>query len=160
LACSSPQVLSRRDEAAASPRPLGQLCADAEIVGAGGEVPHRPDTGVVEIDAVHAALADAATRLNAALARERSLSADLAHQLRTPLASLRLRLETEQVRDSHDARLADDALRDVDRLEQTIDDLLALARDSERDREPPRSPRCYATRPPAGSHGWRRPAGG
>jgi len=47
----------------------------------------------------------------------------------------RIRLETEQVSDSHDARLADEALRDVDRLEQTIDDLLALARDSERARE-------------------------
>lgn len=117
-------------------RPLAQLRDDAEVLGEGGELPIRPDTGVVEIDAVHAALAGAATRLNAALARERSLSADLAHQLRTPLASLRLRLETEQVGDDHDAQLLGDALRDVDRLEQTIDDLLALARDTDRAREP------------------------
>ena len=116
--------------------PLAQLRIDAEVVGAGGEVAVRPDTGVVEIDAVHAALAEAATRLIAALARERSLSADLAHQLRTPLASLRIRLETEQVQEGHDAHLLGDALRDVDRLEQTIDDLLRLARDTERAREP------------------------
>jgi signal transduction histidine kinase len=116
--------------------PLARLRTDAEVIGAGGEVPARPDTGVVEIDAVHAALAQAATRLNAALARERAFSADLAHQLRTPLASLRIRLENEQVLVDHDIELVDDALRDVDRLERTIDDLLALARDTERAREP------------------------
>lgn len=116
--------------------PLAQLGADAEVIGAGGEVPDRPDTGVAEIDAVHAALAQAATRLNAALARERAFSADLAHQLRTPLASLRLRLETEQLGDGQDTELLRASLADVDRLEQTISDLVALARDTERTREP------------------------
>jgi hypothetical protein len=42
--------------------PLARLRSDADVIGAGGEVPVRPDTGVVEIDAVHAALAQAATR--------------------------------------------------------------------------------------------------
>lgn len=117
-------------------RPLARLRVDAEVIGTGGEAPPWPGTGVVEIDEVHAALAEAATRLNAALARERSFSADLAHQVRTPLASLRLRLETEQLRRDHDIALVDDALADVDRLEQTVDDLLALARDTARTREP------------------------
>ena len=116
-------------------RPLDELRADADVIGAGGEVPARPDTGIEEIDAVHAALTQAATRLNAALARERSFSSDLAHQLRTPLASLRIRIETEQCAPDHDVALLDDALRDVDRLEHTIDDLLALARDTGRTRE-------------------------
>lgn len=117
-------------------RPLAGLRADADVIGEGGEVPARPDTGIQEIEAVHDALAQAATRLNSSLARERAFSADLAHQLRTPLSSLRLRLETEQLRDGHDAQLLDHVLRDVDRLEQTIDDLLALARDSDPAREP------------------------
>ncbi len=117
-------------------RPLARLRDDAEVIATGGEAPPWPGTGVVEIDEVHAALADAATRLNAAMARERSFSADLAHQVRTPLASLRLRLETEQLRSDHDTALVDDALADVDRLEQTVDDLLALARDTARTREP------------------------
>lgn len=117
-------VAARRSRSLA--RPLAQLRADAEIVGAGGEVPSRSDTGVDEIDLVHAALADASTRLNTALARERSLSADIAHQLRTPLASLRLRLENEGAGVASTTALVDDALRDVDRLEQTIDDLLRL----------------------------------
>jgi len=96
----------------------------------------RPATGIVEIDTVRTALAESGSRLNGALARERSFSADLAHQLRTPLASLRLRLETEQLRPHRDGGLIEDALSDVDRLQQTIDDLLLLARDSERTREP------------------------
>lgn len=117
-------------------RPLASLRSDAEIIGAGGELPPRPDTGLAEIDAVRAALAESASRLNTSLARERSFSADLAHQLRTPLASLRLRLETEQLHPRDDARLVEDALDDVDRLQQTIDDLLILARDTEQNREP------------------------
>lgn len=48
--------------------PLAQLRADADVIEAGGEVPARPATWVAEIDDVHAALGQAATRLNAALA--------------------------------------------------------------------------------------------
>ena len=117
-------------------RPLARLRADADVVGGGGELPPRPATGIIEIDAVHGALADAATRLNGALARERSFSADLAHQLRTPLASLRLRLETEQLHSDRGGQLLEDLLTDVERLQVTIDDLLTLARDTERTREP------------------------
>ena len=117
-------------------RPLGQLRADADVIGAGGEVPARPDSGIEEIDAVRTALTQAAAALNDALARERSFSSDLAHQLRTPLASLRIRIETEQTSPDHDAELVTDTLRDVDRLGRTIDDLLALARDAQRTREP------------------------
>lgn len=116
--------------------PLRELHQDAEVIGAGGEVPTRPSSGISEIDSVHDALAQAATRLNSAMARERELSADLAHQMRTPLASLRLRLETEQLSPSQPAELLEGALQDVDRLEQTIDDVLTLARDSQQPRQP------------------------
>lgn len=116
-------------------QPLARLRADAELIGAGGELAERPGTGIAEIDAVRAALADAASRLNGALERERSLSADLAHQLRTPLASLRLRLETEQLAAGAQSPLLRDALVDVERLQQTMDDVLHLARDTERTRE-------------------------
>lgn len=116
--------------------PLAELHEDAEVLGAGGEVPSRSGSGIPEIDSVHEALARAATRLNSAMARERELSADLAHQMRTPLASLRLRLESEQLSDTQAGGLLDDALRDVDRLEQTIDDVLTLARDAQQPRDP------------------------
>lgn len=116
-------------------KPLAQLRSDADLLGAGGELTTHPSTGIVEIDAVHGALAQAATRLHGALARERSFSADLAHQLRTPLASLRLRLETEQLQHADQRPFLVAALQDVDRLQQTIVDLLELARDTGRTRE-------------------------
>lgn len=111
-------------------RPLDQLRDDAVLLGTGGTLEPRPDSGMVEVDAVRTALADADRRLNAALERERALSADLAHQLRTPLTSLRLRLETEGMASSPASPVLGDLLADVDRLERTIDDLLSLARDA------------------------------
>lgn len=122
-------------------RPLIQLSDDADVVGTGGDVPTRPDSGIAEIDDVRTALTDAAHRLNDLLSRERAFSADLAHQLRTPVASLRLRLETEQTEPDHGDELVTDALRDLDRLESTIDDLVTLARDA----QPPSTPRPLAT---------------
>jgi signal transduction histidine kinase len=112
--------------------PLAELRDDAAVIGAGGELAPRSTSGIAEIDTVHAALADAATRLNTAMVRERSFSADVAHQLRTPLASLRIRLETEQLAAGHDRALVEGALVDVDRLEQTVNDVTALARDAAR----------------------------
>lgn len=116
-------------------RPLAQLGTDATTLGDGGHLPPRDDTGITEIDSVRHALVDAARRLNQLLTRERAFSADLAHQLRTPIASLRLRLETEQTNPDHDHDLIEATIHDLDRLEATIDDLVALARDI-----PPTSP--------------------
>ena len=116
-------------------RPLRRLADEAAIIGAGGQVPAWTGSTTPEIGAVHHALAEASGRLGTALIRERSFSADVAHQLRTPLASLRLRLETERYDGDRAGPLVDDAIRDVDRLDQTITDLLALARDRPRTQE-------------------------
>ena len=111
-------------------RPLNELAADAALVGTGRDLPVRAAGDVEEIDAVRRALVQAARRLDVALSRERAFSADLAHQLRTPLTSLRLRLESEQLQRPRPDALVHDLLHDVDRLEQTIDDLLSLGRDT------------------------------
>ncbi len=116
--------------------PLAELRNDADILGEGGELVPRPSSGVSEIDGIQAALSNASGQLHEALARERSLSADLAHQLRTPLASLRLRMESEQHSTDKPSPLVSDTLRDIDRMQQTIDDLLTLARDRERAQQP------------------------
>lgn len=116
-------------------RPLAELRSDADLIGNGGQIRSRPGTGIVEIDAVQSALVAATAARDESLERERSLSADLAHQLSTPLASLRLHIEADEA-DGGDPQRAGGLLRDVDRLQRTIDDVLTLARDDARVREP------------------------
>ncbi len=59
------------------------------------------------------------------LGRERSLSAEVSHQLRTPLSGLRLELEALRSRQVD----VGPALAAVDRLDGIIADVIALARD-------------------------------
>jgi signal transduction histidine kinase len=86
---------------------------------------------VAEHDAVGAALDATARRLDELISRERAFSADASHQLRTPLASLRLELEAMQLRGDASTELAA-ALTQVDRLQNTVDTLLGVARDGAR----------------------------
>ncbi|HZV25508.1 MAG TPA: HAMP domain-containing sensor histidine kinase [Acidothermaceae bacterium] len=62
------------------------------------------------------------------IGRERSLVAEASHQLRTPLTGLRLELEALRDIGRPDSRI-ESALAAVDRLETTITDIIALARD-------------------------------
>lgn len=116
--------------------PLAMLREEAHRIGDGAIPTEHSFTDIDEIDTVHTALRSATNRVNDALAREREFSADLAHQLRTPVASLRLRLENEQLETGHDSELVVDALRDLDRLGTTIEDLIRLARDATPTAEP------------------------
>jgi signal transduction histidine kinase len=69
-------------------------------------------------------------RIDSATSRQRTFVGDAAHELRSPLASLRVQLEVAQrVATPEDfPALLDDVLVDVDRLERLVKDLLALAR--------------------------------
>ena len=81
------------------------------------------------MDAVGEVLDATALRLDGMLARERAFSADASHQLRTPLAALRIELEAIGLGEAPPPGLAA-ALAQVDRLQATIDTLLAVARDT------------------------------
>jgi signal transduction histidine kinase len=110
-------------------RPLERLAVAARRLGHGDFSVRAPRSGVPEVDDVAAALDAAAARLGDLVARERAFSADASHQLRTPLAALRIELEAVELDGSNDMA---PALAQVERLQHTIDTLLTIARDAER----------------------------
>jgi signal transduction histidine kinase len=125
-------VVARR-QAGRLAAPLERLSAVAAGIGH-GTLDSSPASGVPEIDDVAASLFESAHRVESTLARERAFSADTSHQLRTPLAGLRLQLETAL--EGPDANLRPaitTAIGATDRLEQTVTDLLALSRDTPTD---------------------------
>ena len=109
-------------------RPVTDLADAASQLGHGGVLEHHQAVGIAEIDLLTAALVDGSQRVSEALARERRFSADVSHQLRTPLAGLRLKLEAAESTGQSEA-LAISALADLDRIESTVAHLLAFARD-------------------------------
>ena len=68
-------------------------------------------------------------RIDTATKRQRTFVGDAAHELRSPLASLRVQLEVaERLGPAEDLpSLVDDVLVDVGRIDRLVDDLLALA---------------------------------
>ncbi len=122
-------VVVARSEARRLSEPIGDLARMAERYGRGELPDPRPRSGIAEVDTLADALNASAVRLAELLARERSFSADVSHQLRTPLAGLQLRLEHAMRSDDPRAQVQG-ALAEVRRLEATVEQLLALARDA------------------------------
>jgi signal transduction histidine kinase len=110
--------------------PLEQLAVASDRLGRGDFAAPPVRHGVPEVDAVGEALERSGRRIGELVARERDFTANVTHQLRTPLTALRLRLEELEGLDDAAAMRpeASAALGQVDRLERTVDGLLALAR--------------------------------
>ena len=122
-------VISRRLTA-----PLGALEGTARQI-AGGDLERRaPVLGTSEQRSLAMSFNEMTARLAGALRAQREFVADASHQLRTPLSGLRLRLEEARASRLPDdaAHEVDAAMREVDRLAVTVDELLLLSRAGER----------------------------
>jgi signal transduction histidine kinase len=92
-------------------------------------VPHTQD----ELRRLAETLNDMLDRLAGASARQRVFVSDAAHELRSPLTSIKTQLEVTRAH-PHTAAwedTADDVMSEVDRLSRLVDDLLMLARRDE-----------------------------
>jgi signal transduction histidine kinase len=112
-------------------RPLRRLELAAESLGSGelgarATPPKRP----LEVRRLAERFNVMATRLETLIYDSRTVLADVTHQLRTPLAALRLRLEllAEESAAAESAAEFDGALGELERLSRLIDGLLAVAR--------------------------------
>lgn len=110
--------------------PLRDVAARAARLAEGDFRPDPRRHGVVELDRVSDVLDSATVEIAGRLQRERSLVADVSHQLRSRLTAVRLRLDELSVHD--DPAVVDEAeaaMAQVDRLTSAIDDLLRSSRD-------------------------------
>ena len=110
-------------------RPVEALRRGAERIGEAADPGERlpvPPTRD-EVQALALTLNGMLARLADASTRQRAFVADAAHELRSPLATMRTQLEVAQRLDE-DEGLAADLLPEVERLGRIVDDLLVLAR--------------------------------
>ncbi len=108
-------------------RPLAELEGGVRAVASGQQRAHVPSgSGPRELRA----LSESFNRMSDAVAeaadQQRRLIADTSHQLRNPLAALRLRMDTLSARVGPDGTYGA-AVAEVERLESLLDGLLALA---------------------------------
>ncbi len=119
-------------------RPVRELETAADRLGRGdlatrAPVPAHPE----ELRVLAESFNRTASRLEQLVESQQAFVADASHQLRTPLAALRLRLENAQQEAGANSLAADDldgALSEVARLSRMVDGLLELAR---AERQPP-----------------------
>jgi signal transduction histidine kinase len=110
-------------------RPLDHLERAADAVGSGNLAARAPAEGPPEVQRLAETFNSMAAELDVLLRSQDAFVADASHQLRTPLAALRLRLENLEP-DVTDPGKEDlrGALREVERLSALVDGLLTLAR--------------------------------
>jgi signal transduction histidine kinase len=110
-------------------RPLDRLERAADAVGSGDLATRAPAEGPPEVRRLAETFNSMASELDTLLRSQDAFVADASHQLRTPLAALRLRLENLEpdVTDPGKEDLSG-ALREVERLSALLDGLLTLAR--------------------------------
>lgn len=110
-------------------KPLVLLSAQAEQLGGSSLRPIRLATGIEEMDLVSAEMSRVSQRFAAQLAQQRQFAADVTHQLRTPLASISMRVEEIKFlseANSPTDQECDECLAQVERMNQAMDTLKNL----------------------------------
>ncbi|OLZ63816.1 two-component sensor histidine kinase [Streptomyces sp. IMTB 2501] len=111
-------------------RPLRDLeRATAQLADGSLTQPPAPDRGPPELRRLVASFAHTATRLQHLLHAQEAFASEASHQLKTPLTSLRLRLENFEPHLAPRAQASlNEAIGEVGRLSRMVQGLLALAR--------------------------------
>lgn len=132
FALAGATVVARRQARLLS-RPLEALSEAALRVTAGDLGVRFGRSEIAEIDRVGRVQNEMVERLAARLQRERHFSADVSHQLRTPLTRLQLGLQTAIERVGGESATSRatlvEAVRQVEELHRTVEDILGLAHD-------------------------------
>ncbi|MBC7780515.1 MAG: HAMP domain-containing protein [Proteobacteria bacterium] len=112
-------------------RPLRAAVPAAAALGRGEEPPPLPESGPYEVAALGRAFNEMARDIRELDEARKLLLAGISHDLRTPLA--RLRLGVEMMPSSTDSALADGMVQDIEDMDAIIDQFLAYVRESRND---------------------------
>jgi signal transduction histidine kinase len=112
-------------------RPLRQTADGARLVAAGDLTVRLPSTGDPDLDPIAESFNEMAEAVQAQISRERRFTANVSHELRSPLTSVLGTAELlERRRDTlpeRDANIVDVLVRQVRRLSQMVLDLLEIS---------------------------------
>ncbi len=108
-------------------RPLARLSQAAQRIGTGGIPEALPDSHIRELSDLSAAFNQMALQVRELLANRTTLLAGISHDLRTPLA--RMRLAVEMLPDSSDQKTVERLRRDIEDMNTLIGEFLTLSRD-------------------------------
>jgi len=104
-------------------QPLRSLSKAAQRFHPGDSASAIPETGPYDVRTLITAFNELRTRVTAMLEEKDRMLGAIGHDLRTPLAALRVRIESVEDDDDR-ARMADT----IDEMNRTLDDILSLAR--------------------------------
>lgn len=108
--------------------PLRDLTGAANGFLTGKPSPPLPNKGPPDVQALSSAFAQLEERIMGALEEKSMMIGAIGHDLRTPLASLRIRVESVD-----DDRLRDDMIVSIDQLGATLNDILTFSKATRRE---------------------------